>query len=75
MLPKVKRSDEIGQMDNPKYCPYHQLINHSIKDCFVLKGKIQKLIDNGSISLLDGSIKAPLRQVSIKDSMLKTDEP
>lgn len=73
MLPEVKRP-EVSETDNPKYCPYHRLINHSIKDCFVLNGKIQNLIDSGSISLPEDSIKAPVNQVSILEDVLHISE-
>lgn len=39
---------EVGRMDGPKY---FQLISHFIGDCFVLKGKLQDLVDNQLISL------------------------
>lgn len=49
-----------------KYCPYHQLISHSIEDCFMLKGKIQDLIDSGGISFPKDLVKASLNQVLTK---------
>lgn len=61
-------------MDSPKYCSYHHLISQSIEDCFVLKGKIQDLIDSASIYLLEDSIKAPVNQVSITEDALEASE-
>lgn len=43
-------AEEVG-IDDPKYCPYHQLFHHSIKDCFILKGKSEDKVDNWIISL------------------------
>lgn len=74
MLPETKRPNEVGQTGNPKSCLYHQLINYSTEDCFVLKGKIQYLINSGSISLPDDSVKASVHQVSITEDMLEEDE-
>ncbi|MFG1569925.1 hypothetical protein ACDT16_13645, partial [Staphylococcus aureus] len=28
-LPPPKRPDEVGKVDNPKYCHYHQYVHHS----------------------------------------------
>lgn len=36
-LPPPKRPDEVGKVDNHKYCHYHQYIHHSTRDCYVLK--------------------------------------
>lgn len=65
-LLEVKCSDEVRRNDNPKYCPYHRLISHLIEDYFVPK-EIQDLIDRGSISLPDDSIKASVHQASVKE--------
>lgn len=67
-LPEIRRPNEVGWTNNPKYCPYHRLISHLVNGCFVLK--IQDLIDSGSISLLENSIKAPVNQVSIIEDAL-----
>lgn len=36
-IPELRRLEEVGKADDPKYCPYHHLISHSIEDCFILK--------------------------------------
>lgn len=71
MLPEIRRLNEVGWTDNPKCCSYHHLISHSIEDCFVLKDKIQDLIDSGSVSLPEDSIEAPVNQVSITEDALE----
>lgn len=73
-LLEVRRPNEAGQTENPKYCSYYRLISHSIEDCFVLKGKLQDLIDSGSISLPKDSIKASVYQVSIRKDALEVNE-
>ncbi|KAH7855481.1 hypothetical protein Vadar_025365 [Vaccinium darrowii] len=50
-LPEVKRPHEKGKTTHPKYCPYHRLISHKLRDCFVLKDKIQELFDSKTIEL------------------------
>ncbi|KAG5562842.1 hypothetical protein RHGRI_005537 [Rhododendron griersonianum] len=50
-LPDVKRPHEEGKKNDPKYCPYHRLISHLLRDCFVLKDKIQELFDSRVIEL------------------------
>lgn len=50
------------------------MISHSTKDYFVLKGKIQDLIDNMSICLPKVSTDAMTHQVSVKEDVSKIDE-
>ncbi|CAL5430658.1 unnamed protein product [Camellia sinensis] len=50
-LPEVKRPHEVGKTNDPKYYPYYHLISHPIKECFVLKDKIQELLDSKIIEL------------------------
>ncbi|CAA0817210.1 Unknown protein, partial [Striga hermonthica] len=47
----MKRPEEAGQVDNPKYCRYHCLVSHSIEDCFVFKDRVMQLAQQGKISL------------------------
>ncbi|KAI8535488.1 hypothetical protein RHMOL_Rhmol10G0178500 [Rhododendron molle] len=50
-LPDVKRPHDEGKKNDPKYCPYHHLISHPLRDYFVLKDKIQELFDLRVIEL------------------------
>lgn len=54
-------------MDDPKYCPYHQHISHFIKDCFVLKGNIQDLVNSRDYILTPDLIKVPVNLTTIKE--------
>lgn len=56
VLPEIKGTDEVAWTGNLKFYPYHWIISHSVKDYFRLKGKIQDLIDRGTISLPNDSI-------------------
>ncbi|KAJ8620127.1 hypothetical protein MRB53_028656 [Persea americana] len=51
-LPEPKKLDEVDKVDHPKFCKYHWMTNHKTVDCFVLKEKIQALIDDGTIKLV-----------------------
>ncbi|KAK2985274.1 hypothetical protein RJ640_009787 [Escallonia rubra] len=50
-LPEVERPHEVGKKEDPKYCPYHRLISHPLKECFILKDKIQELLDSNTIEI------------------------
>lgn len=42
-LPKLKRTKEVNQIDNPNYCKYHCLISHRVEKYFVLKDKFMRM--------------------------------
>ena len=48
-LPKPKRPEEASMFNEPNFCHYHRILGHTLKDCFVVKNLIQKLIDEGTI--------------------------
>jgi hypothetical protein len=48
-LPKPKRSEEVSRFNEPNFCHYHRIVGHTLKDCFVVKNLIQKLIDEGTV--------------------------
>jgi hypothetical protein len=48
-LPKPKRPEEASKFDEPNFCHFHRILGHTLKDCFVVKNMIQKLIDEGTI--------------------------
>ncbi|CAB4319825.1 unnamed protein product [Prunus armeniaca] len=53
-LPESKRPAEANKTNDPKYCRYHRLISHTLKDCYILKDKIQELLNNGGL-VIDSS--------------------
>ncbi|KAH7853729.1 hypothetical protein Vadar_006024 [Vaccinium darrowii] len=55
ILPKPKRPFEVNKTTNPKYCQYHKIVSHPMKECYVLKNKIQKMIKDGDIVLEESS--------------------
>jgi hypothetical protein len=58
-LPKPKRPEEVCRFSEPNFCHYHRILGHTLKDCFVVKNLIQKLIDEGTVDadLLKGMKK------------------
>ncbi|KAL0366237.1 UNVERIFIED_CONTAM: hypothetical protein Sradi_3513800 [Sesamum radiatum] len=50
-LPESKRPDEVGRVNDPKYCKYHRVVSHPIERCFVVKEKIMALAKEGKIIL------------------------
>ena len=65
-LPKMKRPEEANQTNDPKYCKYHRLISHPIKQCFVLKDKIIELAHQGKIIFDDEIMTSNLSMVTLK---------
>ncbi|KAI5323357.1 hypothetical protein L3X38_032429 [Prunus dulcis] len=53
-LLESKRPAEANKTNNPRYCRYHHLVSHMLKDCYILKDKIQELLNNSSL-VIDSS--------------------
>jgi len=50
-LLKVRRLNEVGRTNDPNYCFFHRMVHHPTNKCFILKDKIQALIDAGILTL------------------------
>ncbi|XP_024311258.1 uncharacterized protein LOC112269245 [Brachypodium distachyon] len=73
-LPKSKRPEEAAKSDDPNFCQYHRILGHTLKDCFVVKNIIQKLIDEGTIDTdLLKSIKKEKKTVAADVITLRDD--
>lgn len=48
-LPEPQRPNDVGKMDDRKYCHYHRKVHHPTPKCFVLKNIILYYIDRGVI--------------------------
>ncbi|KAH0754816.1 hypothetical protein KY290_025086 [Solanum tuberosum] len=66
-LPEMKRPNEAGRSDDPKYCKYHRLVGHPIEKCFMLKDKIMDLVREGKIELEDEKLSS--KQVSVASDL------
>ncbi|KAH0707302.1 hypothetical protein KY290_010337 [Solanum tuberosum] len=62
-LPEMKRPDEAGKADDPKYYKYHRIVSHPLEKCFVFKDKVMRLVNEKKIVLNDE--KASSNQISI----------
>jgi len=65
-LPEVKRPEEVGRTNDPNYCLYHRMIHHPTARCYVLKDKIQALVDAGALSLKSEQKKVGANVISLK---------
>ena len=63
-LLEMKCPEKADQTNGPKYCKYHCLVGHPIKQCFVLKDKIMELADQGKITFDDEVVTANLAMVA-----------
>ena len=50
-LPEVPRPNEVGRTNDPNYCLFHKMVHHPTDKCFVLKDRIQALVDVGVLTL------------------------
>ncbi|CAL8087432.1 unnamed protein product [Prunus armeniaca] len=68
-LPESKRLAEANKTNDPRYCRYHHLISHTLKDCYILKDKIQELLNNGGLEI-DSSSRHQSAAANIKEEKL-----
>ena len=54
--------------NDPKYCLYHRMINHPTDKCYVLKDRIQALIDAGVLTLKAEQKKVTANMVTLEFS-------
>lgn len=51
ILPKLKRPTKADKVNDPKYCKYHRILEHTLQDCFMFKDKLQELINKNTVEL------------------------
>ncbi|XXG47604.1 hypothetical protein AAC387_Pa02g2228 [Persea americana] len=49
-LPDPKRPGDVGKTNDPRYCPYHQMVSHPLNQCFVVREKINEMWKNRVIT-------------------------
>ena len=64
-LPEVRRSNEVGCTNDPNYCLFHRMVHHPTDKCFVLKDKIQALVDAEVLTLKSEQKKVTLNMVTL----------
>jgi len=50
-LPEARRPNEVGRTNDPNYCLFHRMVHYPTSRCYVLKDKIQVLVDAGILTL------------------------
>src|SRR5436189_3032138 len=50
-LPEPRNQEDLDKFDDPQYCAYHRGLGHPTKSCWVLKDKLQTLVDAGFLRL------------------------
>ena len=65
-LPDARRPNEIGRTNDPKYCLYHRMIHHPTDKCYVLKDRIQALVDAGVLTLKTEQKKVTANMVTLE---------
>ena len=63
-LPEVCQPNEVGCTNDSNYCLFHRMVHHSTSRCFVLKDKIQVLVDVGVLTLKSGQKKVTANMVT-----------
>ena len=62
-LPKVRRPNEVRRTNDPNYCLFHKIVHHPIR-YFILKDKIQVLVDAGGLTLKSEQKKVTANMVT-----------
>jgi len=65
-LPDARRPNEIGRTNDPKYCLYHRMIHPPTDKCYVLKDRIQALIDARVLTLKSEQKKVTANMVTLE---------
>ena len=65
-LSEARRPNEVGRTNDPNYCLFHKIIHHPTNKCFVLKDKIQALVDAGVLSLKSEQEKVTANMVTFE---------
>ena len=64
-LPEVRRPNKVGRMNDPNYCLIHRMVHYPTNKCFVLKDKIQALVDDGVLTLKSEQKKVTTNMVTL----------
>ena len=65
-LPDARRPNEVGRTNDPNYCLFHRMIHHPTDKCFVLKDKIQALVEAGVLTLKSEQKKVTANMVTLE---------
>ena len=63
-LSDARRPNEVGRTNDPDYCLFHRMVHHPTNKCFVLKEKIQALVDAEVLTLKSEQKKVTANMVT-----------
>jgi len=69
-LPEPKRPTKVNKTNDPRYCSYHKIINHPIKDSYVFRDIIKDMIRRREIEI-EGAPPKGLTASSNATSMIE----
>ena len=58
-LPRIKRPNQVGKTDDPKYCPYHRIVSHPIEECWIFNEWLETQHQRGTIQLPTSALQKP----------------
>jgi len=65
-LPEARRPNEVERTNDPNYYLFHRMVHHPTNKCFVLKDKIQALVDAGVLTLKSEQKKVTANMVTLE---------
>jgi len=65
-LPDVRRPNEMRRTNNPNYYLFHRMVHHPTDKCFVLKDKIQALVDARVLTLKSEQKKVTANMMTLE---------
>ena len=65
-LPEVRQPEDATKTDDPNFCLYHRMVNHPTKACYILKDKIQALLEAGVMTLQLENKKVTANMVTLE---------
>ena len=64
-LPEVCRPNEVGRTSDPNYCLFYRMVHYPTSRCYVLKDKIQALMDAGVLTFKSEQKKVTAKMVTL----------
>lgn len=59
ILPAPKKPGDAARKNEPRFCPYHQMLGHPIEDCYVFKDVMESLIQKGELQIGEYRVDPP----------------
>ena len=73
-LLEQKRPTKANKTNDPKHFPYHMIISHPIKDCYVLKNIVDDMIRRGEIEIEGALHKGPTTSSNAASTIEQKDD-